>query len=99
MIDLGGMDSNGSLSRGFNFGTNQNLSLNSGFNIQIAGKLTDDLNFVASINDNTLPFQPDGQTQNIQQFDRVFMQVFDEKTNVIVGDFDIRNDSSGYFLR
>lgn len=96
IFDFRGLEKSGSISRGISFGNAQNVVLNSGFNLQVAGKLGNDLNLVASVTDNNVPFQPDGQTQNIQDFDRVFIQVSNKKNRLIVGDYDLNRPES-YF--
>ena len=96
-LDFGTLQKNGNISRGISFGNSQNVVFNSGLNLQLAGKLSDDIELLASINDNNVPFQPDGFTQSIQDFDRVFIQIKHPKHQLILGDFDITQPKS-YFL-
>jgi len=97
LFDFQQLDKQGSISRGLGVGNNQNLVLNSGFNLQLSGKLTDSVELLASMTDNNLPFQPDGYTQQLQDFDRVFVQIRDRKNSLIVGDYDLTRPNS-YFL-
>ncbi|WP_434127643.1 hypothetical protein, partial [Enterococcus faecium] len=43
-----GLQTNGSISRGFTIGNNQNTVLNSNLDLQISGKLSDDITLKAS---------------------------------------------------
>jgi hypothetical protein len=79
----------GSISRGLSVGNNQNLSVNSGLRLQLEGDLGDDLKLQAAITDETIPIQPDGTTQQINDFDKVFIQLIRRDDRVILGDFEI----------
>lgn len=97
LIDFSGFEKSGSIARGLGVGNNQSLVVNSGFNLQIAGKLAPDVELSAAVTDNTIPFQPDGYTQQIRDFDRVFVQVKHPKHILSVGDFDLTKPD-GFFL-
>ncbi len=65
----------GSISRGIMIGNQQDLLLNSQLNLQLTGKLTEQLNIEAVISDNNIPLQPEGYSQTIQEFDRVYINI------------------------
>ncbi|MBK8723178.1 MAG: hypothetical protein IPL95_13190 [Saprospiraceae bacterium] len=92
-----GLDYSGVYSRGINLGNNQNLSLNSNFNIQMNGLLGDDILVNAVLNDNNIPIQPDGNTQRLQDFDRIFIQLSKNGHAIKAGDYDVVKPT-GYFL-
>ncbi len=98
MPDFKGLDYNGSFSRGISFGNNQNLSLNSNFNLQLAGNITDDIELLAALSDNNIPLQPEGNTQRLQDFGRIFIQLKRKQSTLIVGDYDLLRPSSSYFM-
>ena len=93
-----GLNKSGSLSRGISFGSNQDLVVNSNLNLQVSGKLTDNIDILLSATDNTIPIQASGTTQQLQDFDKVFIQLSDKTSKLIAGDFQIGN-GAGYFLR
>ncbi|MES2620454.1 MAG: hypothetical protein V4615_06345 [Bacteroidota bacterium] len=99
LIDFGSLDYNGSFSRGLAFGSNQSVVLNSLFNLQLSGMLTKDLEITAAITDNNIPIQPEGNTQQIQEFDKIFIQLRQGNHKVIVGDFDLFNPEKDYFMK
>ena len=94
----GKIEKSGNISRGISFGNNQDVIVNSNLNLQLAGKLENNLNIIAAITDENIPIQPDGYTQQIQEFDKVYINVFNNNLNATVGDFELYHDQ-GYFLK
>lgn len=90
------VNKSGSISRGITVGNNQNLSVSSGLRLQLEGDLGDDLKLVAAITDENIPIQPDGTTQQIQDFDKVFVKLIKGNSNVILGDFEINHQGTQF---
>jgi len=88
----------GSISRGITVGNNEDLVVNSNLNLQLTGKISEDLRIAAAISDNNIPIQPDGSAQNIHEFDRVYIEIFNESLSLLAGDFDLAG-SPGNFLK
>ncbi len=76
----------GSLVRGVQAGSDRDLTLNSGFRLQMSGNLSDDLEILASLTDENSPLQAEGTTQSLQELDRVFIELRSPGAGATVGD-------------
>ncbi len=86
-----GLNKTGSITRGISFGNTQNVFVDAALNLQLEGKISEDITVVAAISDQNVPFQPEGNTQQLQQFDKVFVQLAAKKAKLTVGDNVMRN--------
>lgn len=91
------LNKQGSISRGISVGNAQNLSLQSTLNLQLGGQIAPNLFMQGSISDDNVPFQPDGNTQKLQEFDQVYLKVYNSDFAVIGGDFWLKKPT-GHFL-
>jgi hypothetical protein len=87
----------GSIGRGISFGSAQDMVVNSNFNIQMSGKIAGDIAVLAAITDNNIPFQPEGNTQQLQEFDQIFVQLKRKSTTLLLGDYYLKRPDS-YFM-
>ncbi|PIY13084.1 MAG: hypothetical protein COZ18_00590 [Flexibacter sp. CG_4_10_14_3_um_filter_32_15] len=92
----------GSITRGVSVGNRQDVFVNSNLNLQLEGKLTDEIELTAIISDQNVPFQPEGNTQQIQQFDRIQIQLRHKNASLTAGDVVLTQGigkESPHFLR
>lgn len=95
-FDDSNLEQTGSLSRGIIVGTNQDFALESGLQFELNGQLTEDVSINASLTDKSIPIQPDGSTQNLREFDRVFIQLKSSNTTLEMGDVDVSFERSTF---
>jgi len=96
--DRGQLDYSGSFTRGFSVGNRQDLVLNSNFNLQMSGELGDGLQVRAAITDEQIPLQAEGNTQQLQAFDQVFIELSKGEHRLKAGDYELSSADS-YFSR
>jgi hypothetical protein len=89
----------GNLSRGIGFGNNQDVTINSNLNLRINGILGNDVEILAAISDENNPIQPEGNTQQLQDFDKVFIELKRAETKLALGDFLMKSQPNSYFLK
>lgn len=82
----GGLSTDGVLLRGVSFGNAQDLVLNSSLNLRMAGQLGAGIGIEAALTDQEYPFQPDGTTTSVQDFDRIYVKAYARKWMVLLGD-------------
>jgi len=77
----------GTIYRGISVGSNSGLSLQAGLNLELQGQLSKDISIVGSLSDQNIPIQPEGNTQTIDEIDKVFIQVQMPKEQITFGDY------------
>ena len=86
------LESNGTLLRGFSLGTNKDLSVNSGLRLQLSGKLSKDITIVAALTDENTPIQPEGNTERLEELDKVFIQIKHKIGTATFGDYELKTN-------
>lgn len=96
-----GMQKSGTLIRGFTVGTTKDFTLNSGLRLQLSGRLTEDIEIVAALSDQNTPIQPEGNTERLEEIDKVFIQIKHPNASGTFGDYQLnrRNGEFGVLNR
>ncbi|WP_299047223.1 hypothetical protein [uncultured Polaribacter sp.] len=92
-----GLETRGFITRGLTSGNNQNAVTNSALDLEISGKLSNKVTLRANIFDTNIPIQQNGYSQNLTDFDRVFVELFSDNWQIRAGDISLQNKES-YFM-
>jgi hypothetical protein len=87
--------SSGSITRGIIIGNTRDPGLESGLQFDLQGSLTEQISISASLSDQNAIIQPEGTTQNLREFDQVFIRVQSPSVLVNMGDVDASFKNSG----
>nr|NIT55929.1 hypothetical protein [Fodinibius sp.]NIV08102.1 hypothetical protein [candidate division Zixibacteria bacterium]NIY24513.1 hypothetical protein [Fodinibius sp.] len=90
------LQKSGSIVRGIEIGSNQDLTLNSGLNLQLSGNISPDVEVVAALTDENTPIQPEGNTQTLREVDKVFVKINSPYVGGTIGDFNIAYQESEF---
>ena len=96
--ELGNVNYSGVFGRGLRFGNSQNLVLDSRLDLQLEGDLGEGLTVAAVVSDQNIPLQPEGNTVQLREFDRLFVTVARGPDRLTAGDYTLRSNA-GHFIR
>ena len=89
-----GLQTRGFITRGITSGNNQNAVTNASLDLEISGKLSENTNLRAKIFDTNIPIQQNGYSQNLTDFDRIFIEMYSKNWRVKAGDIALENTES-----
>lgn len=84
-----GLQKSGTIVRGLSIGSNRDLSLASGFRLQMSGTIAENIEVIAALTDENTPIQPEGTTQTLQEIDKVFVELRGPEVGATLGDFSV----------
>ncbi len=84
-----GLDLSGSKTFAVEIGNRQDLKLRQSLDLRLAGRVTRDVTLLAILSDQDLPFQPQGNTAELEELDRVLVQVQSPKAGASLGDVSL----------
>lgn len=86
----------GTKSVSFSTGTDRGSTLDQSLEATVEGKLTPTISVRALLSDNNLPVQPQGNTEELEYFDRVFVEVEGPRARAALGDISLDNRTSTF---
>lgn len=86
----------GTIMRGVSIGSNQDLTVTSGLRLQLEGSLAPGIEVTAALTDENTPIQPEGNTQTLKEFDKVFVEVRSPYAKATIGDFNLSYTKSEF---
>jgi len=90
------LQKSGTIVRGFTVGTTKDFTLNSGLRLQLSGQLSDNIEIVAALTDENTPIQPEGNTERLEELDKVFIEIRHPNAVGTFGDYEL-NEKHGEF--
>ncbi|CAN5580180.1 hypothetical protein BH23BAC4_BH23BAC4_06510 [soil metagenome] len=84
-----GLQRRGSITRGVIAGSNRDVSLESGLRLELSGEVAAGVNVQAVLTDENTPIQPEGTTQRLSEFDRVYVEINTAGGQARLGDVDV----------
>jgi hypothetical protein len=99
LFTLPGIQKSGVISRGISLSNGQNGFVNSAMNLQLEGMLSKEIRLTALISDQSMPFQPEGNTSQIRELDRIFIRLEHRKADLIAGDLVLKDAGNSDFFR
>ncbi len=94
-----GLLTDGVLLRGISFGNAQDLVLNSSLNLRMSGRVNDNLTVEGALTDQEYPFQPEGTSSSIQDFDRIYVKAQTASTTITLGDYAFNGLNQSWFSK
>jgi len=86
----------GTKSVSFSTGSNRGSTLDQSLEATVEGRLTPTIKVRALLSDNNLPIQPEGNTEELEYFDKVFVEMEGPNARAAVGDIAIDNRLSTF---
>lgn len=99
LLGLSGLTIDGAFMRSVSAGQQQSVFMHSVMDLSISGNISDDLMLEARLTDQQMPFEPEGNTQRLQDFDRVNVKLVHDNWALQGGDMLIQSDPPSKFLR
>ena len=84
-----GLNPSGSITRGVIAGNRRDATIESGLRMELAGEIADGVRVNAVLSDENTPIVPEGTTQRIDEFDKVYIEVESSRARAQLGDFEL----------
>ena len=87
-----GLSFGGSKTFDVNVGSGSEAALNQTLRLNITGKLTDDITLKAAISDQNVPISPEGDTRELEEIDRIMIELKGRNFSAEMGDTDLLHE-------
>lgn len=87
----------GTLFRGISISPSSGISLNGGLQLNLQGQLSENMTVTGTLSDQNTPIQPEGNTQTLDEIDKVYLEVKHPSATIVAGDIDMQLNQ-GQFL-
>lgn len=86
----------GYITRGIQIGTDRDISMESGLKLSLEGKLAENIEIRALLDDRNLPIQPEGTSRRLEEIDKVYVEMQAGGLNGRFGDYILDLNSGRY---
>jgi hypothetical protein len=87
--DVSDLDISGSKTFGIEMGNRSDLKLQQSLDLRLTGRVSKDVNLLAILSDQDIPFQPDGSTAELQDLDRILVRLESPRAGASLGDVSL----------
>ena len=84
--------SSGSINRQLNISSNGLSEFTGGLNLNLSGKLENDILVSAVLSDEDIVIQPEGNTRNLEDFDQMYISLISSNFSLNAGDIQYKNN-------
>jgi len=87
--DVSDLDISGSKTFGVEMGNRRDLKLQQSLDLRLTGRVSKDVNLLAILSDQDLPFQPEGNTAELEDLDRILVRLESPRAGASLGDVSL----------
>ena len=84
-----GLTFSGSKTFGIEVGNRSDLKLRQSLDLRLTGQVTEEVSLLAILSDQDVPFQPEGNTAELAELDRVLVQIRAPRASASLGDVNL----------
>jgi len=85
-----GLQPRGRITRGIVTGNRQDVSIASALQLELSGEVAEGVTLEALLSDADVPLSPEGTTQRLREFDRIYVRLQTRSGHVQLGDYDLK---------
>ena len=86
----------GSKTFAISLGSERDLSLEQSLRVNISGQVSPDVEVMALLSDQSSPLQPEGDTQTLEEIDKVLVEIRGRRAGATLGDYEISHQQGEF---